>query len=113
MAGIVDLDIAEKEIDMVASLRSSAAVLLVLTSLPAWGGHGDNLGSNSVYDNGQYEYAKVVDVQPVTEIVQVPQQQQVCRELPVQRPVAEYRSPAPAIFGAIVGGIIGNQRVHE
>ncbi len=109
MAGIVDFELAEKEIDMVASLRSSAAVILVLTSLPAWGGHGDNRWSDSVYDNGQYEYAKVVDVQPVTEFVQIPDERQVCRQVPVSTRVAEYRSPAPAVFGAILGGIIGNQ----
>lgn len=84
---------------MTIYLRVTAAALLVVVGLPAW----------AAYDQAQYDYAKVVDVQPVTEIVQVPVQQQVCREVPVQRRVAEYRSPAPAIFGAVLGGFIGNQ----
>ncbi len=84
---------------MAIYLRVTAAALLVVVALPAWAAH----------DQDQYDYAKVVDVQPITEIVQVPVQQQVCREVPVQRRVAEYRSPAPAIFGAVLGGFIGNQ----
>jgi len=84
---------------MTIYLRVTAAALLVAVALPAW----------AARDEGQYDYAKVIDVQPVTEIVQVPVQQQVCREVPVQRRVAEYRSPAPAIFGAVLGGFIGNQ----
>ncbi len=61
MAGIVDLDLAEKEIDMVAYLRSTAAIFLVLTTLPAWAGHDDNQYLDSAYDNDQYDHAKVVD----------------------------------------------------
>jgi uncharacterized protein YcfJ len=109
MAGIVDLDLAEKEIDMVAYLRSTATILLVLIALPAWAAHDNNQYSDSAYNNDQYDYAKVVDVQPVTEIVQIPDERQVCRQVPVQTRVAEYRSPAPAVFGAILGGVIGNQ----
>ncbi|NOR20409.1 MAG: glycine zipper 2TM domain-containing protein [Xanthomonadales bacterium] len=84
---------------MATCLRVSTAVLFVVIAFPAWAGHNDD----------QYDYAKVVDVQPITEIVQIPEQQQVCREVPVQKRVAEHRSPAPAIFGAILGGVIGNQ----
>jgi len=76
---------------MTSYLQKISALLLVAVVLPAWAGHNNNRYVEPVYDNGQYEYAKVVDVQPVTEIV------------------AEYRSPAPVIFGAIVGGVIGNQ----
>lgn len=94
---------------MATYLRITVAVVLAVISLPAWAGHNDSRYSEPVYDSGQYDYAKVVDVIPVTEIVQIPENQQVCREVPVQRRVAEYRSPAPAIFGAILGGVIGNQ----
>lgn len=94
---------------MATYLRVITTVCFVVISLPAWAGHNDSRYSDSVYGNDQYDYAKVVDVRPVMEVVQIPENQQVCREVPVQRRVAEYRSPAPAIFGAILGGVIGNQ----
>ena len=56
-----------------------------------------------------YEYAKVLDAKPVVEIVQVPRDQQICQQEMVRRRVPEYRSPAPAIFGSILGGVIGSQ----
>jgi uncharacterized protein YcfJ len=56
-----------------------------------------------------YEYARVLDVQPVVEVVQVPRDQQICQQEMVRRRVPEYRSPAPAIFGSILGGVIGSQ----
>lgn len=56
-----------------------------------------------------YEYAKVVDVQPITETVQIPTRQQVCEQEMVRRRVPEHRSAAPAIIGSILGGIIGHQ----
>ena len=94
---------------MVANLRSSATILLVLTAFPVWAGQNDNHYSGSTYNNDQYDYAEVVAVQPVTEIVQIPDERQVCRQVPVQKRVVAYRSPAPVVFGAIVGGVIGNQ----
>jgi uncharacterized protein YcfJ len=104
-----DLEPLEKEIEMTSYVQKFSALLLVAVVLPAWAGHDNNRYVEPVYDNGQYKYAKVVDVQPVTEIVQIPENRQVCRQQPVQRRVAEYRSPAPVIFGAIVGGVLGNQ----
>ena len=103
------LEPVEKEIEMTSYLQKISAVLLVAVVFPAWAGHNNDGYPEPVYDNAQYEYAKVVDVQPVIEIVQVPENRQVCRQQPVQRRVAEYRSPAPVILGAIVGGVIGNQ----
>lgn len=94
---------------MTKYVQTTAAVLLLVTAFPAWSGHNDERNSGYAYDNSQYDYAKVIDVQPVIDIVQVPEDRQVCREVPVQRRVVEYRSPAPAIFGAILGGFIGNQ----
>jgi uncharacterized protein YcfJ len=98
---------AEKEIEMGSYLQKTVVALLATLTLPAWA--GDGRYAYPVYENSQYEYAKVVDVQPVVELVQIPEDRQVCRDQPVQRRVAEYRSPAPAIFGAILGGVIGNQ----
>ena len=103
------LEPVEKEIEMTSYLQKISAVLLVAVVLPAWAGHDNNRYPEPVYDNAKYKYAKVVDVQPVIEIVQVPENRQVCRQQPVQRRVAEYRSPAPVVLGAIVGGVIGNQ----
>jgi len=103
------LEPLEKEIEMTSYLQKISAVLLVAVVLPAWAGHDNNRYPEPVYDNAKYKYAKVVDVQPVIEIVQVPENRQVCRQQPVQRRVAEYRSPAPVVLGAIVGGVIGNQ----
>jgi uncharacterized protein YcfJ len=94
---------------MTPYVQKIVAVLMVVTAFPVWAAHNNDRYSEHAYDNTQYDYAKVVDVQAVIEIVQIPEQQQVCREQPVQRRVAEYRSPAPAIFGAIVGGVIGSQ----
>lgn len=94
---------------MAPYLQKIAIALMVAIATPAWAGHDDDRYMESAIDNTQYDYAKVVDVQPVIETVQIPEERQVCVEKPVQRRVAEHRSPAPAIFGAIVGGVIGNQ----
>jgi len=103
------LEVTGKEIEMTKYMQTTAAALLLVTAFPVWSGHNDNRNPGYTYDNSQYDYAKVIDVQPVIEIVRVPEDRQVCREVPVQRRVTEYRSPGPAIFGAILGGIIGNQ----
>ena len=90
-------------------VQAVTAVMVLVTAFPVWSAHDESRYSDSTYDGGRYDYAKVIDVQPVTEIVQVPEKHQVCRQVQVQRRVAEYRSPAPVIFGAVVGGIVGNQ----
>jgi uncharacterized protein YcfJ len=94
---------AEKEIDMTSHLQKVVAILLIACVLPAWAGHKHRDPAP------RYGYAKVVDLQPVYESVLVPEDHRVCHDQVVQQRVAEYRSPAPAIFGAIVGGVIGNQ----
>jgi uncharacterized protein YcfJ len=104
--GKMILESAEKEFDMIPNLQRTVAVLLVVCTLPAWAGRYDDRYPGS---GNQYDYAKVIDAQPVFDIVQVPEERQVCRQQPVHRRVAEYRSPGPAIFGAILGGVIGNQ----
>lgn len=106
---ILVLEPSEKEIEMISYPQKIIATLLIVIAYPSWAGHNNDPIPEPAYDNMQYEYAKVIDVQPVTETVQIPVDQQVCREQPVQRRVAEYRSPGPAIFGAILGGVIGNQ----
>lgn len=106
---ILVLELSEKEIEMISYLQKIIAALLVVIAYPSWADHNNEPYPEPAYDNNQYEYAKVIDVQPVTETVQIPEDRQVCREQPVQRRVVEYRSPGPAIFGAILGGVIGNQ----
>ena len=90
-------------------LRIPSIIFLAVTALPACAGHDTVSYSNPAFSNSQYDYAKVLRVQPVTEIVQIPEEQQVCREEPVQHHVAEHRSPVPVIFGSILGGVIGSQ----
>jgi len=89
--------------------RMAGALLIAIIALPVWAGDNQGHRSQRSYSNANYDYAKVVDVQPVTELVQIPQDQQVCRQEQVRRRVPEYRSPAPAILGSILGGVIGHQ----
>ena len=90
-------------------LRIAGIILLAVVALPACAGHGQVSYSNSAINHSQYDYAKVLQVQPVTEIVEIQEERQVCREEPVQYHVAQHRSPVPVIFGSILGGVIGSQ----
>jgi len=69
---------AEQEIEMFLNIKYLATALLAAMTFPAWAGH-----DNDRYQEPVYDYAKVVDVQPVIEIVQIPEDRQVCREQPV------------------------------
>ena len=90
-------------------LRITSLIFLAIVSLQACAGHGKVTYSNSAFNHSQYDYAKVLQARPVTEIVQIQEEQQVCREEPVQHYVAENHSPVPVIFGSILGGVIGSQ----
>lgn len=63
-----------------------------------------------------FDFARVVDSQPVYDQVGVAQPREVCWEEPV--PVApsyayhDSRNPGPEIVGGIIGGLIGNQFGH-
>ena len=85
------------------------AILFAVISTPLAAGHKQGSDSERRYDNANYDYAKVVDVKPITELVQIPQEQQICQQETVRRRVPEHRSHAPAVFGAILGGVIGSQ----
>lgn len=54
-------------------------------------------------------WADVVAAVPVTETIHIPQEREVCRDEQVYYPVQQYRSATPLIFGALLGGVIGNQ----
>ena len=56
-----------------------------------------------------YEWANVVEKEPVIRIIRKPVQEEVCWQEEVYREVPRSRSRAPVVVGAILGGIIGNQ----
>jgi uncharacterized protein YcfJ len=60
-------------------------------------------------DSSTYAWADVVEAVPVTRIIRRPVETEVCWQEEVYRQVPEHRSKAPQIFGAILGGIVGNQ----
>lgn len=60
----------------------------------------------------EYDYARVVDVDPIVDYDRRPVSREVCYEEPVRyRSGGYYRrdSATPTIAGAIIGGAIGNQ----
>ena len=63
------------------------------------------------YRDVDYSYAPVVDVQPIYEQYQVPQDRQICGDQRGrQYPNRQQRSNGGgALFGAILGGVIGNK----
>ena len=63
-------------------------------------------------DNVQFEWATVVEKEPVIRIIRQPVQEEVCWQEEVYREIPESRSRAPVVLGAILGGIIGNQFGH-
>ncbi len=57
---------------------------------------------------GDFETARVVDVEPIRELQRTPVDREVCREETAY--VHERRrSHTPTVVGAIIGGVIGNQ----
>ena len=67
------------------------------------------LPSTAAADHPNGAWAKVLNATPVTQIVRTPNDQQVCWDQQVQRPVPEYRSATPLIIGGLIGGVIGHQ----
>ena len=72
---------------------------LALSLTPAMAHHG---GSGLAW-------AKVVDAQPVYEVVRYPVQEERCWDEQVWRREPARRSATPIIVGSIIGGVIGNQ----
>lgn len=90
--------------------RSVAFTSIVAGMLLAGAAQAQSYGESGV----RYDYAEVINVQPIIDVVERPVQRDQCWREPVQyrEPVRHHddsRSRAPAILGAIVGGVIGNQ----
>ena len=75
------------------------ALIASATTLPVLAGQDDAL----------YEWARVVEAEPVTRIIRRPINEEVCWQEEVYREVPRYRSRTPVVLGAILGGLIGNQ----
>jgi uncharacterized protein YcfJ len=73
--------------------------LASLFTLPAWADPG----------NASVVWADVIEAQPIRQVVRIPEREEVCWDEQVYHEVAARRSATPAIFGAIIGGVIGNQ----
>ena len=58
-----------------------------------------------------YDYAQVVEVQPIVQVVEISTPQEQCweEEYLVDRNYGSSRSGTPGILGAIIGGAIGNE----
>lgn len=60
--------------------------------------------------DGYYDYAPVLDVDPITEVVRVEEPSEVCwTETVTHRRPRGRGSVTPEIVGGIVGGVVGNQ----
>jgi len=90
-------------------LQIVVAASTVILALPAWAGYDGHRHAGHGYDNDRYHYAKVIRAEPVFEVIRVPGRRHACEDRVVRRRVAEHRSAGPVIFGAILGGVIGNQ----
>ena len=56
-----------------------------------------------------FAWADVIEAEPVRQVVRIPVREEVCWDEQVYHEVQARRSATPAIFGAILGGVIGNQ----
>jgi uncharacterized protein YcfJ len=97
---------------MAKYLRILSVIFLAVFALPACAGHVKSSYSASANASTHYDYAKVLHVQPVTEVVQIPEERQVCRKVPVQHHVSSHDPTGATIFGTILGGVIGSQIGH-
>ena len=63
----------------------------------------------------EYDYAPVVEVRPIVQIVEITTPQEQCwqEEYLVDREYGRNRSATPSILGAIIGGAIGNELGHN
>ncbi len=87
-------------------MKRMLLTLALATGLATAGG----ASAQRYYQDRDYDYARVVDVDPIVE--RRPATREVCYDEPVRYHDSGYRrgsSATPAIAGAIIGGAIGNQ----
>ena len=63
--------------------------------------------------NVAYDYADVVDVQPLTRTVRVATPRTECHLEEVAHSERGYRSATPQILGSVVGGLLGHELGHN
>ncbi len=76
---------------------ASTIAALLLVSNSAFAGHV------------QHDWAKVVRVEPIREVVSIPVDREVCRDVDVHHVDRHPGSATGTILGGIIGGVIGNQ----
>lgn len=85
---------------LTGTMGIAAAAVMTTTALADGRSHG----------NGYFDYARVVDVDPIVEVVRVDDPKEVCwTEDVTYRSPRRPRSVTPEIVGGIVGGVVGNQ----
>jgi uncharacterized protein YcfJ len=74
-----------------------------------------SLFAGSIAAQVEYEYAPVVDVRPIIQVVEISTPQEQCweEEYLVERNSRGSESHTPAILGTILGGAIGNAVGHN
>ncbi len=64
--------------------------------------------------NSSYDYARVVEVEPITKQIRVSNPRQECWEEQVaHREFRGHRSATPTLLGSVIGGAIGNELGHH
>ena len=87
-------------------LLTSALILsLASASLYARHGHDDYYNDGNVF----YDKAKVINVKPMMEVVQVPVSSRECWTDEVEYPGRRSNPNAGMVAGGIIGGVLGNQ----
>ena len=92
---------------MKTKLLLTSALLMSLASAPLYARHGeaDYYTENDVF----YDKARVIDVKPMMEVVQVPVQNRECWTDEVTYPGRRSNPNAGMVAGGIIGGVLGNQ----
>lgn len=86
---------------------TTALAATVLATAPAQAGHRE-------WNETRYDYARVIDVDPVYREVRYSEPREVCREEPVteRRVYGGAPDPGAILLGAAIGGVIGHQFGH-
>ena len=101
-------------------LHKSMLVLALVSATTGAFAQGYGAQGDRTYDNRNsvsYDFARVVDVQPVYDDVRVPEPREVCWNEPVTYAEPRHtqyrpRSGTQEVVGGIIGGLIGNQFGH-